>query len=240
MGFLISLHYRRKLKEEENTNYKTFDRNQENEQRNCKNDSISPAPVPTGYDYPSESMIQKPQGGNNGQGYDFITNIYETTSDDQTINIFSDNNKNIFSVLNYNNCSIRFDDKDYDIAFTKIQRKFPKKGKHTVVIKIFNKKEYDFSFLFYGCKELVESDISNINFKKISKISKMFYSCSNLEKIIGSEKLDTTNCRNSVIEVFKFCKKLEVIRLNSKICNNLIEDINKNKSDYNDLDIVLI
>ena len=66
------------------------------------------------------------------------------------------------------------------------------KGNHRVYY-IFGEKVQNMSYMFAGCKGLIELDVSNFDAKNVTDMSSMFYECSRLESIKIGGKFDTKN-----------------------------------------------
>ena len=72
--------------------------------------------------------------------------------------------------------------------------------------------------MFYGCKNLVELDLTNWNPISLENMSNMFYNCSNLKIIKNIENWQLPNIKN-VRKMFYNCVKLNVDLSNWNLTN---------------------
>ena len=72
--------------------------------------------------------------------------------------------------------------------------------------------------MFYGCKNLVELDLTNWNPMSLQRASYMFYNCSNLKIIKNIENWQLPNIKN-VRQMFDKCDKLDVDLSNWDLTN---------------------
>ena len=72
--------------------------------------------------------------------------------------------------------------------------------------------------MFYGCKNLVELDLTNWNTISLANMSHMFYNCSNLKIIKNIENWQLPNIKN-VRKMFYNCVKLNVDLSNWNLTN---------------------
>ena len=140
---------------------------------------------------------------------------------------------------------------------------FKEKGIHKIKI-IFRKKLYDCSFLFWGCKDIIEIDLSNFDCSQVTSCESMFQECSSLKKLnLGNidfglsrnfismfskcrnlEELDVShfNTKNSLNFRFMFsgCLKLKIIdvsKFNSLKCTN-IDDMFSRCESLSEIDMI--
>ena len=78
----------------------------------------------------------------------------------------------------------------------------------------------DIGGLFYGCEGLTTIDISKLDTQKATKTNALFAECSNLENIIGLEKLNITNS-TTTRDMFRNCKKLTQLDLRTFDTSNV-------------------
>ena len=76
----------------------------------------------------------------------------------------------------------------------------------------------DVSYMFYGCQNLVELDLTNWNPKLLQKTHYMFYGCSNLKIIKNIENWQLPNIKN-VRQMFDKCDKLDIDLSNWDLTN---------------------
>ena len=94
-----------------------------------------------------------------------------------------------------------------------------KEGKYEIVLK-FNINLTDCSFMFYGCTNLINIDLSLFNTKDVVNMGGLFYGCSNLTNI----DLSSFNTKkvNIMGGMFYNCSKLEKIDLSSFSTKNVV------------------
>lgn len=68
--------------------------------------------------------------------------------------------------------------------------------------------------MFQNCSALTSIDVSNFNTSNVTDMSYMFHNCSDLTSINGLYRFDTSSC-TSFRDMFRACKKLEVIDISS-------------------------
>ena len=96
----------------------------------------------------------------------------------------------------------------------------------------------DFSRMFYGCLNLTEIDLSNIDFANAKKLSYMFYQCKSLENIefyTSVKATKVTNCQR----MFLYCENLKKIDL-SNFSFNLARDLSAMFFDCSSLETVIL
>ena len=93
--------------------------------------------------------------------------------------------------LNKANTELFINNEKYDF---KSYFKPKKEGIYTIILKL---KIYmkDCSFLFYGCENIIEIDLSSLDTKYVTNIQDLFCRCSNL-KNIDLSSFDTKNVSN--------------------------------------------
>ena len=79
----------------------------------------------------------------------------------------------------------------------------------------------DSSYMFAGCKKIINIDLNLFNTKYIKNMRYMFYGCENL-KSINLYSFNTINCRD-MSHMFEKCKNLEYLDLSSFRINNIID-----------------
>jgi len=94
-----------------------------------------------------------------------------------------------------------------------------KEGVFNIKLKINNCIK-DCSHMFYGCKNIINIDLSFFNSKNINNMSYIFYDCINLEKI-NLSSFDTKNVTN-MESMFDNCNNIESIDLSSFDTKNVI------------------
>ena len=94
-----------------------------------------------------------------------------------------------------------------------------KEGVFNIKLKI-NTFIKDCSHMFYGCKNIINIDLSSFNSKNVTNMSFMFYDCINLEKI-NLSSFDTKNVTN-MESMFDNCNNIQSIDLSSFDTENVI------------------
>ena len=118
----------------------------------------------------------------------------------------------------HHNCLKELNESNTDIFINSKQFKFKKFfepieiGIYDIIIKL-NVQMTDCSFMFYGCKNLTEIDLSSFDTSNVINMSGMFSQCNNLTKI-NLSSLDTSNVINMNCMFFG-CNSLTNIDLSS-------------------------
>jgi len=95
-----------------------------------------------------------------------------------------------------------------------------KEGIYNIIIKL-NIQIKDCSFMFCGCNNLINFDLSSFDTKNVTNMSYMFGWCNNLKEIDLSS-FDTKNCTN-MSDMFRLCNNLKEIDLSSFDTKNVID-----------------
>ena len=107
------------------------------------------------------------------------------------------------------NCMIFIEKEKIDFKY---KNKFEKRGEYEIIY-IFHNLLNSTNFMFYGCNDLYELDLTNFNTQNVVNMSYMFFGCKNLKKLklkdINTEKV--TNMRL----MFNECESLTDLDLSS-------------------------
>lgn len=171
----------------------------------------------------------------------YIIAIYETNEDNLLIDIMFYGSDSLLPYLNIQNCTIKYEENEYEVAYKSNKHLFAKKGRHTVIIR-FHQQLTDIFNLFAGCKCLRECNLSKFDFSKIKNISNCFNHCVNLIKVDGTELLNTSSFTavDTVKNAFLGCEKLKYIKIKKQNCGALLKDIQDNHKSYESLEIVYV
>ena len=99
--------------------------------------------------------------------------------------------------------------------------KFDKKGEYDILLK-FKILLKECSFMFYGCSNLTNIDLSSFNTKNVTNMMSMFIGCSKLTNIDLSS-FNTENVTN-MSQIFSYCSNLKKIRITEKYNGKLINE----------------
>ena len=114
-------------------------------------------------------------------------------------------------------CLIKIDNKEIPFDY---YYKFKKIGKHTIQY-IFNEKIITSKYMFYGCKNLTNIDLSNFDNEDITDMSYMFNGCENLTNIDLSN-LNTKKVIN-MCNMFSKCNSLKSIDISKFDTQNVTD-----------------
>ena len=101
--------------------------------------------------------------------------------------------------------------------------KFKKEGEYDIKIK-FNIKLKDCSYMFAGCKNIINIDFTNFKSENVENMEYMFYNCNNL-KNINLLSLKTENV-NNMSYMFYGCCNIKNLDLSSFVIKNNINMTN--------------
>ena len=93
-----------------------------------------------------------------------------------------------------------------------------KEGIYKILIKI-NIQMQDCSFMFFGCNNLIDIDLSSFDTQNVTNIGGMFYNCNNLKRI-NLSSFDTKIVTN-MMSMFYSCNNLTDINLSSLDTKNV-------------------
>jgi len=142
---------------------------------------------------------------------DINKNIYflDNTNGDIIQNGKKEENHNFFKELNESNVELYINNNKY--KYKKYFRP-DKEGIYEILLKI-NTQIKDCSYMFFGCSNIINIDLSVFDTKNVSDMSYMFYECNNLINI-DLISFDTRNVNNMRGMFFK-CSKLTNIDISS-------------------------
>ena len=148
---------------------------------------------------------------------DINKNIYflDNTNGDIIQNGKKEENHNFFKELNESNVELYINNNKY--KYKKYFRP-DKEGIYEILLKI-NTQIKDCSYMFFGCSNIINIDLSVFDTKNVSDMSYMFYECNNLTNI-DLISFDTRNVNNMRGMFFK-CSKLTNIDISSFDTNNV-------------------
>ena len=129
------------------------------------------------------------------------------------------------NIINYDNendelkekCLIKIDNREIPFDY---YYKFKKIGKHTIQY-IFNAKIITSKYMFCGCKNLTNIDLSNFDTEDITDMSYMFYGCENLTNLDLSN-LNTKKVIN-MCRMFSKCNSLKSIDISKFETKNVTD-----------------
>ena len=129
------------------------------------------------------------------------------------------------NIINYDNendelkekCLIKIDNREIPFDY---YYKFKKIGKHTIQY-IFNAKIITSKYMFCGCKNLTNIDLSNFDTEDITDMSYMFYGCENLTNLDLSN-LNTKKVIN-MCRMFSKCNSLKSIDISKFDTKNVTD-----------------
>jgi len=149
-----------------------------------------------------------------------ITIIIEIKKEDINENIyFIDNTESheTFKELNESNTDLYINGKKFE--FQKYY-KFPKEGTYNIILKI-KKMLTDCSYMFYGCDNIINIDLSNFETHIVTNMTEMFCGCNNLLNL-DLTSLNTSNVTN-MKNMFFLCDGLTNIDVTSFDTNNVVD-----------------
>ena len=138
-------------------------------------------------------------------------------------NIYFLDNTNLFFEDKYNHLK-ELDDLNTELFINNIKYKYNKcfkpeeEGSYEIKIK-FKIKLKDCSYMFYGCSNLINADLSSFDTEDATNMSYMFCGCSNLGNIVLSS-FCTKNVTNMIC-MFSDCSNLTSLDLSSFDANNV-------------------
>ena len=127
-------------------------------------------------------------------------------------------NKDLMNEEEIKKCEISINDKLISFNYF---HKFEEKGKHKIKYK-FKNNLIRIGFMFYGCKSLINIDLSNFNTQKVINMDSMFYRCKSLTNIDLSNF--NTQIVNNMRSMFSGCESLiniDLSNFNTQNVNNM-------------------